>query len=256
VFPYRDENETIRTPVVTMLLIAINIVVWLVVQRAGTGYGLAASVCDFGLIPGELTLQASPGAGFPMGNGLACLVDPGRAPLHILTSMFLHGGWMHLLGNMWFLWLFGNNVEDSMGRLRFIAFYLICGTCAALAHVFTDPSSIMPMVGASGAISGVMGAYIVLYPRVRVYSLVIIFVFVTTISLPAWAMLGYWIVLQLLGGLGGPEAGGGVAFWAHLGGFAAGVLLIRAFSRPEYLAEHRARQWRPSRMGFDRRRWS
>ena len=256
-FPYRDENETIRTPIVTFALIAINVAVWLLVQGAGfNSYALAASVCNLGLIPGELTLQAAPGSGFPLDEGLACIVDPGRAPQHLLTSMFLHGGWMHLLGNMWFLWLFGNNVEDSMGRLRFIAFYLLCGVCAALGHVFTDPGSITPMVGASGAISGVMGAYIVLYPRVRVYCFVIIIIFVTTISLPAWAMLGYWIVLQLFGGLSGPEAAGGVAFWAHVGGFAAGVFLIRAFSRTEYIQEHRARQWRPSRMGFDRRRWS
>jgi membrane associated rhomboid family serine protease len=112
----------------------------------------------------------------------------------------------------------------------------------------------MPMVGASGAISGVMGAYIVLYPRVRVYCLVVIVIFVTTVALPAWVMLGYWMLLQLLGGLG-PAAGGGVAFWAHVGGFAAGALLIKLFARPEYIAEHRARHWRPSRLGWDRSRW-
>jgi membrane associated rhomboid family serine protease len=161
---------------------------------------------------------------------------------------------MHLLGNMWFLWLFGNNVEDSMGRVRFVLFYLLSGVCASLAHVWNDSSSIMPMVGASGAISGVMGAYIVLYPRVRVYCLVVIVVFVTTVAVPAWVMLGYWMILQLLGGLG-PAAGGGVAFWAHVGGFAAGALLIKSFARPEYIDEHRARHWRPSRLGWDRSRW-
>ena len=255
-FPYRDENETVRTPIVTFALIAINVLVWLLYQGAGGTGPLEASVCNLGLIPGELTLRATPGDGFPMGQGMACLVDPGREPLHLLTAMFLHGGWMHLLGNMWFLWLFGNNVEDSMGRLRFIAFYLLSGLCASLAHVFTEPSSIMPMVGASGAISGVMGAYIVLYPRVRVYCFVVIIIFVTTVALPAWVMLGYWMLLQVLGGLGGPAAGGGVAFWAHIGGFAAGVLLVKSFARQEYIAEHRRKQWRPSRMGWSRSsRW-
>jgi membrane associated rhomboid family serine protease len=255
-FPYRDENETVRTPVITFLLIAINLLVWIFVQGAGSDYAVAASVCNLGLIPGELTLQAPVGSGFPMGDGIACLVDAGRAPLHILTSMFLHGGWSHVLGNMWFLWLFGNNIEDSMGRLRFIAFYLLCGLGAAAAQVLSDPSSVVPMVGASGAISGVMGAYIVLYPRVRVYSLVIIFFFVTTIALPAWVMLGYWMLLQLLGTLSSPAAGGGVAFWAHVGGFAAGVVLIKFFARPEYIAEHRAAHWRPRRLGMNRSSWS
>jgi membrane associated rhomboid family serine protease len=255
-FPYRDENETVRTPVITFLLIAINLLVWIFVQGAGADFSVAASVCNLGLIPGELTLQAPVGSGFPMGDGIACLVDPGRAPEHILTSMFLHGGWSHVLGNMWFLWLFGNNIEDSMGRLRFIAFYLLCGLGAAAAQVLSDPTSVVPMVGASGAISGVMGAYIVLYPRVRVYSLVIIFFFVTTIALPAWVMLGYWMLLQLLGGLGGSAAGGGVAFWAHVGGFAAGVVFIKFFARPEYIAEHRAAHWRPRRLGMNRSSWS
>jgi membrane associated rhomboid family serine protease len=258
VFPYRDENETVRTPICTFLLIAINVLVWVFVQGAGASGLLEASVCNYGLVPGELTLSATPGDGFPMGEGLACIVDQGREPLHLFTAMFLHGGWMHLLGNMWFLWLFGNNVEDSMGRFRFIVFYLLSGLVASLAHVFTDASSIMPMVGASGAISGVMGAYIVLYPRVRVYCFVVIIVFVTTVALPAWVMLGYWMLLQLLGGLGGPAAGGGVAFWAHIGGFATGVLLVKVFARPEYIAEHRARagNWRPSRYGMRRSGWS
>jgi membrane associated rhomboid family serine protease len=255
-FPYRDENETVRTPVITFLLIAINLLVWIFVQGAGSDFSVAASVCNYGLIPGELTLRAPVGSGFPMGEGLACLVDPGRAPLHILTSMFLHGGWSHVLGNMWFLWLFGNNIEDSMGRMRFVVFYLLCGLGAAAAQVLSDPTSVVPMVGASGAISGVMGAYIVLYPRVRVYSLVIIFFFVTTIALPAWVMLGYWMLLQLLGGLGGSAAGGGVAFWAHVGGFTAGVLLIKSFARPEYIAEHRSARWRPRRLGMNRSSWS
>ena len=135
--------------------------------------------------------------------------------------MFLHGSWMHLLGNMWFLWLFGNNIEDSMTRPRFVAFYLLTGLGAALAQTVANPTSAIPMVGASGAISGVMGAYLVLFPRVRVFTVVFLGFFITTMALPAWVMLIYWVVLQLFGGFTSalaPESGG-VAFWAHVGGF-------------------------------------
>ena len=252
-FPYRDENEAIRTPVVTYAIIAINVVVWLLVQGAGRELELATSVCNLGLIPGELTGLAKPGSGFDMGNGMACLVDPGRAPLHIVTSMFLHGGWMHLIGNMWFLWIFGNNVEDSMGGVRFAVFYLLCGAAAALAQVFMQSSSIIPMVGASGAIGGIMGAYVVLFPRVKVYNLLFLGFFVTTVALPAWAMLGYWLLLQFLGTLGASESG--VAVWAHIGGFVAGAVLVKLFSRADYLAAHRAHHWRPKHLGFDRGSW-
>jgi membrane associated rhomboid family serine protease len=141
-----------------------------------------------------------------------------------------------------------------MGRSRFIVFYLVSGLIASLAHVLTDTEAILPMVGASGAISGVMGGYVVLYPRVRVFCLVWIFVFVTSVALPAWVMLGYWMLLQVLGGLA-PAAGGGVAFGAHVGGFLAGALLVKLFARPEYIDEHRARHWRPSRLGMDRASW-
>ena len=253
-FPYRDENETFRTPVVTFALIAANAAAWLLLQGAGSAEALVASVCNLGLIPGELTLQARMGDGFPMGQGMVCVVDPGRAPEHIFTSMFLHGGWMHLLGNMWFLWLFGNNVEDSMGRARFVVFYLVCGVAAAVAQVITNPASIVPMVGASGAISGVMGAYVVLYPRVRVFTMVPLGFFITSLALPAWVMLGYWMLLQLLGGFG-PGGEGGVAFWAHIGGFVAGVVLIKAFARPDYIKRHTAHHWRPRHVGVDRDRW-
>ncbi len=249
-FPYRDENETIRTPIVTFALIGLNAAAWFFLQGAGQTQALAASVCNLGLIPGELTLSARPGVAFPMGPGMACAIDPGRAPLHLFTSMFLHGGWAHLLGNMWFLWIFGNNVEDSMGRLRFVAFYLLSGLGAAFAQVALDPSSIIPMVGASGAISGVMGAYVVLYPKVRVFTFVPLGFFFTTIALPAWVMLGYWMLLQLLGTLGGMR--GGVAFGAHIGGFLVGALLVKLFARRDYVAQHQARHWRPRRLGLHR----
>ncbi len=246
--PYRDENETQRLAIVTGAIIVLNIVIWLVVQGAGADLPLARSVCNLGLIPGELTGRLPPGRGFPLGPGMVCVTDPGRQVSHLITSMFLHGSWMHLIGNMWFLFIFGNNVEDAMGRLRFIAFYLLTGLAAALGQVITGPDSIIPMVGASGAISGVMGAYLVLYPRVRVYALVPIFVFFTTIALPAWVMLGYWLFIQLVSGLLSSGEIGGVAFWAHIGGFLAGVVLIKLFVRDDYLAAHKARQWRPRRL--------
>jgi len=250
-FPYRDENQTIRTPYATFVLIAINVAVWLFVQGAGSELALARSICNFGLIPGELTLSVPVGTSFRMGEQLQCLTDPGRQTSHIFTSMFLHGSWMHILGNMWFMWIFGNNVEDAMGRARFVVFYLLTGVAAALTQVFITPASAVPMVGASGAISGVMGAYIVLYPRVRVFMLVPLGFLLTSFAWPAWMMLGYWLVLQFVSGLTViDKEGGGVAFWAHFGGFAAGAVLIKLFARSDYLAEHQSRRWEPRRLGF------
>jgi len=250
-FPYRDENETIRTAYATYVVIALNVGAWLLVQGGGQHLPLARSVCELGLIPGELTSSLRPGTAFPMGEGLVCLTDPGRQTTHVLTSMFLHGSWMHLLGNMWFLWLFGNNVEAAMGHFRFVGFYLLTGVAAALTQVVLNPASGVPMVGASGAISGVMGAYVVLYPRVRVFVLVPLGFFITSMAWPAWVMLGYWLLLQFLSGLTAlGQEGGGVAFWAHFGGFVAGVVLIKIFARADYIAEHKARHWRPQRVGL------
>jgi rhomboid family protein len=248
VFPYHDENETQRPAYVTLALIALCVFTWLFVQGAGSEYPLASSVCNLGLIPGELTGSVRPGTPIPMGEGLVCETDAGPQILNIVTSMFLHGSWMHLLGNMWFLWLFGNNIEDSMTRPRFLVFYVLCGLAAAIAQVLVEPGSPIPMVGASGAISGVMGAYLVLYPRVRVFTLVPLGFIITTIALPAWAMLIYWTVIQVFGGLSriGGE-GGGVAFWAHVGGFLAGVVLVKLFARPDHIAQHRSRHWEPDR---------
>jgi membrane associated rhomboid family serine protease len=157
---------------------------------------------------------------------------------------------MHLIGNMWFLWLFGNNIEDSMTRPRFVAFYLLTGLAAALGQVLAEPASEIPMVGASGAISGVMGAYLILFPRVRVFTIVPLGFFITTMALPAWGMLIYWAFIQFVGGLGSvvsEETGGGVAFWAHLGGFVAGVVLVKLFERRDRVAAHMAHHWRPQR---------
>jgi membrane associated rhomboid family serine protease len=241
-FPYKDENPTYLTPLVTLAVIAVNVAVWLLIQGAGTLPALPRSVCELGLIPGELLGRVPPGHSVPVGPGVACVIGGQPNWVTPVTSMFLHGGWFHLLGNMWFLWVFGNNIEDAMGHVRFTVFYLVCGVLAAAAQVLADPSSPVPMVGASGAISGVMGAYLVLYPRVRVHTLVFLGFFITRWTLPAYVMLLYWALIQLVGtlpSLVGVQAGGGVAFMAHLGGFAAGLVLIKLFARPEFVRRHR-----------------
>jgi len=248
-FPYRDENETQHTPYVTFAIIALNVLAWLFVQGAGQDLALAESVCNRGLIAAELMGTRPPGTPFEMGRNLICYTDPGHQPLNLFTSMFLHGSWMHLIGNMWFFWIFGNNIEDSMGHLRFIVFYLLGGLAAALLQVFMNPASMVPMVGASGAISGIMGAYLILYPRVRVFAVIPLFVFFTTVALPAWVMLGYWMLLQFLGSLQATGDGGGVAFWAHIGGFAAGAILIKFFKRSDYVEAHQG-HWQPRKIGW------
>jgi membrane associated rhomboid family serine protease len=250
--PYHDENQTLRPAVVTVGLVVACAAAWVFVQGAGAETPLVTSVCNLGLIPGELTRSLPPGASFPLTDELACVIDPGAQYFNVLSSMFLHGGWMHLIGNMWFLWLFGNNVEDAMTRPRFLVFYLICGLAAALLQVFADPRSGIPMVGASGAISGVMGAYLVLFPRVRVFTMIPLGFYITSVALPAWGMLLYWMFLQLVGGLGsiGTE-GGGVAFWAHVGGFVAGVVLVKLFTYPAHMEAHRRAHWEPRRLGFE-----
>jgi membrane associated rhomboid family serine protease len=234
-FPLRDDNPTELLPVVTLAVIAACTAVWLLVQGGGfDARVLTDSLCGLGAIPAELT-----GAGAGAYSGSPC--RPGGLTWQtLLTSMFLHGGWMHLIGNMWFLWIFGNNVEDSMGHLRFVVFYLLCGTVAAVAHVVSEPASGLPVVGASGAISGVMGAYLVLYPRARVRTLLVLIVFITLVDLPAWVYLGYWFLLQLASSAGRPAgAVGGVAFMAHVGGFVAGVLLIFLFRNPKLVKAKR-----------------
>jgi rhomboid family protein len=253
--PYHDENDTVRPAIVTLAIIGVCVLMWIFVQGAGAELSLAASVCNLGLIPGELTQTLRAGLQFPIGKGLACVIDAGPQYLNVLTSMFLHGGWMHLIGNMWFLWLFGNNVEDSMTRPRFVAFYVLCGLGAAFAQVFADPRSYIPMVGASGAISGVMGAYLVLYPTAKVYTFLPLGFIFTTVALPAWAMLIYWMALQVFGGLAQSVAheGGGVAFWAHIGGFFAGVVLIKLFAKTNHVVAHAAHSYQPRRVGWDYR---
>ena len=244
--PISDENPTVRPPVMTWVLLGVTLLVWIVVQGAGAGDRLILSVCNLGLVPGELSGQAPLGLGIPIADGLSCVVDDQAINWFTpVISMFLHGGWMHLLGNALFFWVFGNNIEDVMGAGRFLAFYLICGLAAAAAHIFVDPASPIPTVGASGAVSGVMGAYLFLYPKVRVRMLFIFIVFFKVIPLPAWLVLLWWLGLQVLSGLpqitGAPDVSGGIAVWAHVGGFAAGALLMPLFVRPDLVAERRSK---------------
>jgi membrane associated rhomboid family serine protease len=239
--PLSDEHKTLRTPVMTYALIGANIASWLLVQGAGLdGPVLAASVCNYGMVPGEVTGIAALGSGVPLGEGMACVID--NEPINVftpLTSMFLHGSWGHLIFNMLYLWVFGNNIEDSMGRARFLVFYLVCGLAASAAHILIEPGSPVPTVGASGAISGIMGAYLVLYPKIHVRMFFPPF-FIFRIR--AWLVLILWIGGQILSGLPElmrlrPEVSSGVAFWAHIGGFFAGLILVKFFENRRLVAE-------------------
>jgi membrane associated rhomboid family serine protease len=232
-FPIKDDNPTLTTAWATFLIIGLNVASWIWLQGFGMNPVLSMSVCKYGVIPGELLGTVPPGTLVPLGPGMSCVVEHNGHWLTILTHMFMHGGWLHVIGNMWFLYVFGDNIEDSMGSVRFILFYLTCGLVSLTLQMISNPASPVPMVGASGAISGVMGAYIMLYPRAPVHMLVFFGFFFTRIVVPAFFMLGYWFILQLLGGfftLG--SASGGVAFWAHVGGFLAGMILIRPFCDP------------------------
>jgi membrane associated rhomboid family serine protease len=228
VIPLRDANPTRRTPVVTLALIGACFVVFAYeLGRLGSGGmdALDAFAREWGIVPAELTAAWASG------------VNLGGEALTLITSQFLHGGWLHILGNMLFLWIFGNNVEDRLGRLRFLAFYLVGGTVAGLAQVAIDPDSAVPTIGASGAIAATLGTYLVLFPRARITSLVFLGFFYQLIDVPAIVVLVFWFVLQLIDGitsLGMTDASGGVAFFAHIGGFVFGAvvgLVIRVVGR-------------------------
>jgi len=249
--PLRDDNPKVGTAVATILIIGVNLAVWIFVQGFGTDPRLTESVCTLGAIPGELLGRVHAGTAVVLSPTHACMIEARPNWFTPLTSMFLHGSWFHIIGNMWFLWVFGDNVEDAMGPLRFVVFYVLCGLAAVAAQVLLTPTSPLPMVGASGAIGGVMGAYALLYPRVPVHLLVFLGFYVDRIAVPAFLMLGYWFVLQLLGGipsLGGD--GGGVAFFAHVGGFLAGIALVLLFRQPDRLAANRAMRMRQAERTF------
>ncbi len=242
--PLSDDNPTVRPSVMTIMVLAAMAAVWVIVEGGGFNDRLVRSVCTLGLVPGELTGRAPLNSGVPIAPGLFCAVDDQLLNWATpVLSMFLHGSWSHLLGNALFLWVFGNNIEDVMGAGRFLAFYLICGLAAAAVHVMADPASPVPTVGASGAISGVMGAYLVLFPRVRVRMFFFFLFLVRVVPIPAWIVLIWWFALQVVIGLpqltGVGDVSGGVAVWAHVGGFLAGVLLIRLFLRPDLVESRR-----------------
>ncbi len=235
-FPIRDDNPTVHTSIVTYLLIAANIAVWIFVQGMGFGPQLVKSVCQYGVIPGELMRTVAEGTQIPIGKGVVCVLDGQPNWISLITSMFMHGGWFHLIGNMWFLAIFGDNVEDALGSFKFLIFYILCGIAAAAVQVLSSPTSLAPMVGASGAIGGVMGAYAILFPKAPVHMLVFFGFFFTRIVVPAFLMLGYWFVFQLFGGMFDTGTGG-VAFWAHIGGFVAGIFMLKAFCNNKRIAE-------------------
>jgi membrane associated rhomboid family serine protease len=222
-FPLRDDNPAKTIPVVTWTLIALNVVVFFYQVSLGPS-AEQLLVYQYGAIPAVVT----------GGGALSERVAVIPPYLSLLTNIFLHGGWMHLRGNMWFLWIFGDNVEEAMGRLRYLLFYLLAGLLASISHVFSDAGSTVPCIGASGAISGVLGAYLLLYPRARVLTLIFLGFFSRLIYIPAGFVLGFWFLLQLLsGGAAGAGNAGGVAFWAHIGGFLAGMLLVGLFKKRE-----------------------
>ena len=246
-FPLKDNIPTRRFPVVTVVIIAICTVVWFVFEASFWNISETGQerVIEYGAIPYEITNPGDYCGVDATGTQLVCEGQPGvsgtapdQAPwwVTIFTSMFMHGSFLHLAGNMLFLWIFGNNIEDSMGRGRFVAFYLLGGVAALGGQILTDPDAAIPTVGASGAIAAVLGGYALLYPRARVITVFIIIFFFTVIELPALLVLGFWFALQLLYGINdiaqpvGGEPGGGVAYFAHLGGFLFGLLAIKLFA--------------------------
>ena len=234
--PIRDDQPRYSTPYVTYFLIALNVVVFLYEVSVGmqSHQALNALIYEFGMVPRHVTgalTGASP-------------VNPVAAFLPILTSMFLHGSWLHIIGNMWVLWIFGDNIEDYLGHFPYLLFYFLSGFAAGFAHILLNLGSDVPSVGASGAIAGVMGAYFLLYPRARV---LIWFPPIFLFHLPAWLALGYWFLVQFLSGATtsivytSQTSGGGIAFWAHVGGFVAGLAMIKIF--PERRNRFRYGTW-------------
>ena len=220
--PLRDTQPSHSPPIVTVILISLNILVFLF-QISLDDYERNFFIASYGIIPDRLHYSS------------------------ILTSMFLHGGWLHLIGNMWFLWIFGDNVEDVLGHGKFAMFYLLCGIAAAVVHILLNADSRVPTIGASGAIAGVMGAYLVKFPHSKIVTLVPIFVFLTTVEVPAVFMLIYWFAIQIFSGVGSigySNVGrGGVAWFAHIGGFLAGMLLVYLLGSKERFRNRRDYSW-------------
>ncbi len=226
-FPLKDLNPTRRFPVVTVGLIAANVLVF--IYELTLGARLDAFVASFGMTPYEIT-RAADLSGAAIGVPIVHAPGPGVIQMTLLTSMFIHGGFFHLFGNMLYLWIFGNNIEDLLGPVRFTIFYLLCGLAAAGAHILSSPGSVVPTVGASGAVSGVLGAYLVVHPRAKILTLVFLGFFIRVMLLPASLLLVFWFVIQIFSGVASLSSGvhgSGVAWFAHVGGFLAGILLVK-----------------------------
>jgi membrane associated rhomboid family serine protease len=221
-FPLRDTQPSYSRPLVTVLIIILNVVVFLH-EFSLDEYSRNYFIAQYGLIPARFHFSA------------------------VITSMFLHGGWMHIIGNMWFLWIFGDNVEDALGHFKYLVFYLLCGIAAGMTQVFFSAGSRLPMVGASGAIAGVMGAYLIKFPKSRIVTLVFIFIFFTTIEVPAGLMLAYWFFIQFFSGVGtigySHVSQGGTAFFAHIGGFITGMILVGVMGTRQVYMRRRDVSW-------------
>jgi membrane associated rhomboid family serine protease len=212
--PLYDDNPRLTFPFVTLMLIVANLIVFVHELSLGR-HQTEAFMMMYGMVPAHL------GHALQTGSGLGLALQP------LFTSMFIHSGWLHIIGNMWFLWIFGDNVEDSLGHFGYLIFYLACGFAGGITHIIANWGSNLPAVGASGAIAGVMGAYIILFPRARVLTLIILVVFFFTVRLPAVVVIGVWFAIQFFSGIGslGMTQAGGVAFWAHIGGFIFGAII-------------------------------
>ncbi len=237
-FPYKDDNPRILIPYVTYSIIILNVLIFFY-QFGLDLFAEQEFTLKFGLIPATFS-DVSPSQivnnysyriSQAIGRPVTLNVTPGSPWLTMFTSMFLHGGFAHIIGNMWFLWIFGDNVESAFGHKRFAIFYLLSGLGAAFAQVFINVSSMIPMIGASGAIAGVLGAYMLRFPRARVHVFIFLFIIITTIQTPAFVVIGIWFLIQLTSGIGslGPDTTGGVAWFAHIGGFITGIIFERLF---------------------------
>jgi len=234
VIPLKDDNPRIMFPFVTVLLILVNIGVF--IYQSGLGQNINKFVYSFGAVPYAFTHH-----GLLDGQGLYTANLP--PVITIFSSMFLHGGLLHLAGNMLYLWIFGDNVEGIMGHLRFLIFYIICGVVAALSHIILNPESTVPIIGASGAISGILGAYAVKFPAARVHVLFIIIIFIKIIAIPAVIVLGIWFVIQILSSMAAGQTQAGVAWFAHIGGFLSGIFFVFIFQKKELLLRAKRKIW-------------
>jgi len=246
--PLKDRNPTERTPFVTIALIVANVAVFL--YEISLGPHLQSFIAGYGAVPYELTHMIDL-VGQYAGSPFVQAPGPSFIPFTIISSMFMHGGVMHIFGNMLFFWIFGNNVEDLLGPVKFLFFYFACGIAAALAHIAIEPNALTPTIGASGAVAGVLGAYLIAYPRARVLTLVFLIIFVQFLEVPAALLLVFWFAMQFfmgLGSLGSAGTGGGVAWFAHVGGFITGIVLVNI------LAPVRLRRLREARRQQDLQR--